>query len=222
MRNGGDLVLDHPGLYLRERWPVFRWVIAPPDLLVCHPDVVGVDGPPDLLKQLGLTAHIRPQDRFLYFYVAHFFHTPDPLPSSVRGDGAPVPDRCWHGGAAPADIAVAGLEAAALIFALSFFVVSIACDYRYLYFLDLAAMTGVLQFLCGTANPLAEPDSVRPPPPSGVTGSHWFRLPQRAQVTFPQPGALAFRRDRLAGERSRNPAMPSALKQWIISYPSGV
>ena len=40
------LVFIHPGLYLRERLPVFRWVVAPPDLLSCHPDVVGVDGPP--------------------------------------------------------------------------------------------------------------------------------------------------------------------------------
>ena len=45
--------------------------------------------------------------------------------------------------------AVAGLQIAALAFALSFFVVSIACDYRYLYFLDLAAMTGALQFFAG-------------------------------------------------------------------------
>ena len=42
------------------------------------------------------------------------------------------------------DIAIAGLQVAALAFALSFFIVSIACDYRYLYFLDLAAMTGAL------------------------------------------------------------------------------
>ena len=147
-----DLVLAHPGLYLRERWPVFRWVIAPPDLLVCHPDVVGVDGPADLLKQLGLTAHIRPQDRFLYFYVAHFFHTPI-LSHLLFGALALLflILLAWRG--TPADIAVAGLQAAALIFALSFFVVSIACDYRYLYLLDMAAMTAVLQFLCGHREP---------------------------------------------------------------------
>jgi hypothetical protein len=143
-----ELVFAHPGLYLHERWPVFRWVIAPPDLLVCHPDVVGVDGPPDVLNQLGLKAHLRPQDRFLYFYVAHFFHT---LIFSHLLFGALallfLVLLAWRG--TPADIAVAGLEAAALVFALSFFVVSIACDYRYLYVLDLAAMTGALQFLYG-------------------------------------------------------------------------
>ena len=34
--------------------------------------------------------------------------------------------------------------AAALAFAMSFAVISIACDYRYLYDLDLAAMAGAL------------------------------------------------------------------------------
>ena len=47
------------------------------------------------------------------------------------------------------DIAVAGLAAAGLVFCLSFFVISIACDYRYLYFLDLAAMTGALKLASG-------------------------------------------------------------------------
>jgi hypothetical protein len=42
------------------------------------------------------------------------------------------------------DLVAAGLVAAALAFAMSFFVVSIACDYRYLDFLDLAAMAGAL------------------------------------------------------------------------------
>jgi hypothetical protein len=142
-----QLVLDHPGLYLRERLPVFRWVLAPPDMLVCHPDVVGVDGPPEMMKALGLSAHIRAQDRFLYFYVANFFHTPV-LSHLLYGAMALLflLLLAWRG--APADIAVAGLEIAALTFALSFFVVSIACDYRYLYFLDLAAMTGALQFFC--------------------------------------------------------------------------
>ena len=95
-----DLVFAHPGLYLHERWPVFRWVIAPPDLLVCHPDVVGVDGPPEVLKQLGLTAHMRPQDRFLYFYVAHFFHTPI-LSHLLFGALALLFSSCWHGGERP-------------------------------------------------------------------------------------------------------------------------
>ena len=85
---------------------------------------------------------------YSYFYVANFFHTP-------------VLSHLFYGalallflfllarrGTAP-DIAIAGLQVAALAFAASFFVISIACDYRYLYFLDLSAMTGSLQFVSG-------------------------------------------------------------------------
>lgn len=140
-----QLVFGHPGLYLRERLPVFGWVLAPPDLLVCHPDVVGVDGPPEEMKALGFKPHIRAQDRFLYLYVARFFHTPI-LSHLLYGAMALLFLGLLVRRGAPADIAVAGLQAAALVFTLSFFVVSIACDYRYLYFLDLAAMTGAIQF----------------------------------------------------------------------------
>jgi hypothetical protein len=50
-----------------------------------------------------------------------------------------------------ADLAVAGLLASALVFAASFFVVSVACDYRYLYFLDLTALAGAL-YVCARKN----------------------------------------------------------------------
>ncbi|HEY1962871.1 MAG TPA: hypothetical protein VGG69_10665, partial [Rhizomicrobium sp.] len=40
----------------------------------------------------------------------------------------------------PADLAIAGLLLASFLFALSFFVVSVACQYRYLYALDLSAL----------------------------------------------------------------------------------
>ena len=141
------LVLRHPGVYLGERLPVFGWVLAPPDPLLCHPDVVGVDGPPDVMKSLGLVPHIRMQDRFLYSYVAHFFHTPV-LSHLLYGALAILFLVLLVRRGAPGDAAIAGLQVAALIFALSFLVVSIACDYRYLYFLDMAAMTAALQFFC--------------------------------------------------------------------------
>ena len=44
----------------------------------------------------------------------------------------------------PPDIAVAGLLGAALTFTGSFFIISIACDYRYLYALDVAAIAGAV------------------------------------------------------------------------------
>ena len=44
----------------------------------------------------------------------------------------------------PADMTIIGLQLGALAFTASFAVLSVACDYRYLYLLDLAAITGVL------------------------------------------------------------------------------
>ncbi|HSC61221.1 MAG TPA: hypothetical protein VLC29_08305, partial [Rhizomicrobium sp.] len=41
-----------------------------------------------------------------------------------------------------ADIAIAAMQVSALVYTASFFAISIACDYRYLYALDLAAVTG--------------------------------------------------------------------------------
>jgi hypothetical protein len=143
-----DLVLHHPVLYLKMRRPVFRWVVAPPNLLQCHPDVVGVDGPKDALRTLGLHQQIRSQDRFLYFYVARFIGTPilSHLLFAALAFGAFfLLMRRGQG----SDIAIAGLMVAALAFAASFYVISIACDYRYLYFLDLAAMTGLIKLAAG-------------------------------------------------------------------------
>ena len=143
-----ELVLHHPALYLKLRWPVFHWVVAPPDLLQCHPDVVGVDGPKDALSALGLQEQVRPQDRFLYFYVMRFVGTPvlsHLLFAALALLALALLIRRGQG----SDIAIAGLMAGALIFALSFYVISIACDYRYLYFLDTAAMTGALKLATG-------------------------------------------------------------------------
>jgi hypothetical protein len=42
------------------------------------------------------------------------------------------------------DIAIIFLLAASAAFALTFFSISLACDYRYLYFLDVASMAGAI------------------------------------------------------------------------------
>jgi hypothetical protein len=47
---------------------------------------------------------------------------------------------------APDDIAIAGLLAGALVFTVTFAAISIACDYRYLILLDLAAMAAALHW----------------------------------------------------------------------------
>jgi hypothetical protein len=140
-----QLIASDPGGYLHRRWTVFRWVFAPPDLALCVPIHLGVSGRPDILAKLRLREEHWPQDGRLYAYASRWFATP--LYSHLTFAGLAV-------GVAvlllirrdPADVVMAGLMAAALAFTGSFFVLSIACDYRYLYALDLAAITGTLYF----------------------------------------------------------------------------
>ena len=138
-RGWRDLVLHHPWLYLRVRADVFRWVFLTPDLSVCVPYYVGVDGPPDEMKHLGLVRRSDARDEALEQYAGAFA-------------GTPVFSHAFYAALAvaelilllrrrrPADIAMAGMLAGALACTASFFVISIACDYRYLYGLDLSAL----------------------------------------------------------------------------------
>ena len=103
----------------------------------------GSTGPPTLLRQLGLTA-AQPApgpgaDQLCAAVLCH----PGLFPSRLGASGAGAAGLLLRR-RAPADLAVAGLLAGALVFTLTFFFISIACDYRYLIFLDLAAMAAAL------------------------------------------------------------------------------
>jgi hypothetical protein len=138
-----DAILARPRLYLATRWAAFSWVVGTPDLEACHALYTGVDGPPQLMAQLGLKPVWRTQDRWHNRYGLMTVGTP--LFSHLAfGALALVALAVLLWRRRDADLVAAGLVAAALAFAASFFVVSIACDYRYLYFLDLAAMAGAL------------------------------------------------------------------------------
>jgi len=94
------------------------------------------------MKDLGLPERYDARDEALDNYAAFFA-------------GSPVYSHAAWGAAAaialvlllrrrrPADIAMAGLLAGALLCTASFFVISIACDYRYLYVLDLSALAAL-------------------------------------------------------------------------------
>jgi hypothetical protein len=137
------LVTGHPLLYLDTRLAAFGAVLATPDSSVCHFSHAGIDGPPALLRQLGLTARIRPQDWALTDYARLFFATP--VYSHIAwGLLALVLLALLLRRGEKSDLAIAGLLVGALLFTLTFAFVSIACDYRYLLLLDLAAMTAAL------------------------------------------------------------------------------
>jgi len=147
------LILNHPLLYLRQRAAAFGWVLLTPKPSECVMAETGVDGDPDALAAAGLAERDTARDKALAGYAEAFA-------------GTPAYSHALYGGAAivflavllrrrhDADIAVAAMLAGALAFAASFAVISIACDYRYLYFLDLSALAAAL-YLAGTARPRA-------------------------------------------------------------------
>ena len=138
-----DLVVHHPGLYLRVRLEDFRWVFAPPVIDWCLPIYVGVDAPIEKMAPLGVQHRYVQSDVMLYNYSTWFLDTP--VYSHVFYTALSL----LLGGLLlwrrqGADIPMAALQLAGAAFAASFFLISIACDYRYLYFTDVAAIAGLI------------------------------------------------------------------------------
>jgi hypothetical protein len=160
------LILGHPLLYGQVRAAAFAAVIRTPDSFACHFSPVGIDGDPGVLATLGIAPRIRPQDRALANY-AHLFFT------------TPVYSHLFWGGAAlilllvlrrRGAIAMTGLLTGALLLALTFVIVSLACDYRYLVFLDLAALAAALSFSrqCDEAGKQPRAAGLPPHPGAGL------------------------------------------------------
>ena len=138
-----DLILRHPTLYLRVRWEDFRWVFAPPVIDWCLPVYVGVDAPIDKMAPLRLEHRYVESDVELSNYASWFLDTP--LLSHVTYAVVSLLLAAlflWR--RQTPDIVMAALQLSAAAFAASFFIISIACDYRYMYFTDLAALVGVI------------------------------------------------------------------------------
>jgi hypothetical protein len=134
-----ELILRHPALYLKVRLASFGWLILTPELDQCLPVYVGVDGPQPWLGRLGLATRTRPQDNGLENYAERFADTPvySHLAYALTGAGLFVWLLLRR---RPGDLAIAALLAAALAFTASFFVISLSCDYRYLYALDVSVL----------------------------------------------------------------------------------
>jgi hypothetical protein len=142
-----SLVVGSPWLYLRTRAEVFRQAFLTPDIDACAAVMVGVDpGNPVMLGLAGLSPRETDRDDWDGDYASAFLHTP--AFSHLTYFVLAVALLAW----AIVDarrgkvevIAVAGLLVAALAVAASYFVIALACDYRYLYFLDCAAMAAVV------------------------------------------------------------------------------
>ncbi|MFL5295194.1 MAG: hypothetical protein ACJ798_02315 [Phenylobacterium sp.] len=137
------IIVHFPAAYLLQRADVFRWTFLTPRLDLCLPVQVGVSGPDAMLKDLDIQAGVDTRGQALAAYARRFYGTPvfSHLAWALAAIGVIV--LLWRR-REPADWVLMALMAGSLAFTASFFLISVACDYRYLYVLDLAAITGVL------------------------------------------------------------------------------
>ncbi|MHB8285259.1 MAG: hypothetical protein ACYDD1_11340 [Caulobacteraceae bacterium] len=134
--------------YVVHRLRVFYWTLATPKLERCLPVFIGQEGPPGLLRQLGMFDQVRPQDLALERYAVHFYDTP--LYSHlVYALIAVVAAVLLLLSPRPGDAPIGFMLLGALAFTASFLIISFACDYRYLYALDVAAMVAVFHLAVG-------------------------------------------------------------------------
>ncbi|HEY4942745.1 MAG TPA: hypothetical protein VII56_15055 [Rhizomicrobium sp.] len=136
-------IAEHPWLYLRVRAAAFAWVFATPDLAACRPVFTGIEGPQREMRDLALAPRRDARDRTLETYGKAFFGTPvfSHVFFAILAAASTV---LLLRRRRTADIAIAAMLLGAMAFTLSFFVISIACDYRYLYALDLSALAALL------------------------------------------------------------------------------
>jgi hypothetical protein len=130
----------------------------------CLPVYVGVDAPIDKMAPLQLKRRYAQSDVELANYASWYFGTPV-LEHGFYVAIALVLAGLFLWRRQPADIPMAGLQLAAVAFAASFFLISIACDYRYMYFTDLAAMAGLIYAAVDPPTPWrkARPSPARAP-----------------------------------------------------------
>lgn len=138
-----DLIFKHPALYLKVRWEDFRWLVAPPVIDWCLPIYVGVDAPANKMEPLKLAHRYVQSDIELSNYASWFLDTPV-YSHLFYGAVSLVLAGLFLWRRQPADIALAALQLSGVAFMSSFLIISIACDYRYLYFTDLAALAGLI------------------------------------------------------------------------------
>lgn len=138
-----DLIRERPDLYVAVRGPVFRWVFATPVIDACLPVYLGIDGPDRQMRDLGLEKTWDDKDQRLFNYATWFYDTPVLSHVAFAALGL-VLIAILLLRRDPADKALAGLMVGGLAFTATFMPLSLACDYRYLYFLDMAVLTGLL------------------------------------------------------------------------------
>jgi hypothetical protein len=147
-----SLIRDHPGLYLKTRARVWLTTLGTPRSAACPMIVTGVDGDdPAMLDEAGLRARDDAKDEWDGDYASWFLG--GPLYSHLFYGALLIAAlvwlarRWWRGDRGPEAIVTGAMGLVALAFTASFFVISVDCDYRFLYFLDVAAMATVARLV---------------------------------------------------------------------------
>ena len=139
-----ETVLANPGLYLSVRAEDFNWLFFNQHPDKCLTYAVGVIGPEKQMKFLGLRYRYDDRDAWLNDnYADPLIGTPvfwHPLFAALAGIAFILLVRRRR----PPDLAMAAMLAAAALYAASYFVISIACQYRYLLALDTSALAAFL------------------------------------------------------------------------------
>jgi hypothetical protein len=140
VRQWVQAISTNPGAYLAHRFDVFSWHLGLHDPAKCLPVHVGIDdSDPTLLAALNLRETASPYSGVLWEYASAMFATPvfrGITYAAILGASLLLLARAGFG----RHIAATSLALAALLFALSYLVLGIACDVRYLYFTLTAAM----------------------------------------------------------------------------------
>jgi hypothetical protein len=147
-----DMLRNRLSAYAAHRRDVFLWTLFTPDLAQCVPVFTGVDGPPRLVKALGLINHQDARDLSLEDYASHFYATPV-FSHAAYGLVALILLVFLGRRRRRGDLAMAAMLASALAFTACFVIISFACDYRYLYALDLSAMVAAFHLALGRTAP---------------------------------------------------------------------
>jgi len=155
-RQWGSAVRAHPALYLRHRFEVFKWLIGVRDTSRCLPIYAGVSAEPGVLvRALGLKPGLTWRARLLTVIEWHFLFLYEPIEYAIIAL-ALVAYLAWRRASHSATII--WLQIAGLAYLSSYFFIGIACDFRYTYFLVVAAVVGVADTLLdsGVGRPVRE------------------------------------------------------------------
>jgi hypothetical protein len=121
--------------------------------MACRPLFVGLDGPADMLATLRLAPHDPAKISLGRRYGAAFIGTPVLSHLAYGALVTVLLVLAVRDPARPETVVIIAMLGSALAFTLSFAVIGVACDYRYLYLLDLAAMGALLHRASVGVNP---------------------------------------------------------------------